>query len=48
MAWRGFLKESKSFMNYPHCGRLKFWLEFPKAFIIYWLTIMRGKRRSNS
>ncbi len=35
-----FLKLSKSYMNYPNCGRFYFWTRFPKAFIIYaWLGI---------
>jgi len=39
MAWRGFLKESKFYINYPKCGRFYFWVRFPKALIKYlWLT----------
>jgi hypothetical protein len=33
--WRGFLTESKLFMNYPGCGKLKFWTRFPLAFLKY-------------
>jgi len=31
MKWRGFLKESKSYINYPKCGRFYFWFNFPRA-----------------
>ena len=34
-AWRGFVRESKSYMGYPKCGRLYFWLGFPRAFLRY-------------
>lgn len=38
MAYRGFLIESKSYMNYPHCGRWYFWSRFPFAWIgFHWL-----------
>jgi hypothetical protein len=37
--WRGFVTESKSYMNYPNCGRWNFWKRFPRAFVIfYWMT----------
>jgi hypothetical protein len=36
MAWRGFLAESKSYIGYPHCGRLRFWSEFPGAWARFW------------
>lgn len=36
MAWKGFITESKYFMNYPKCGRLKFWASLPRvAFRFY-------------
>ena len=28
-----FVKESKSYIGYPKCGKLHFWLRFPKALI---------------
>lgn len=31
--WRGILKESKSYMNYPKCGRVWFWLHYPAAWL---------------
>jgi len=31
--WKGFFKESKSYMDYPICGKLRFWLRLPIAFI---------------
>lgn len=38
MAWQGFLKESKSYMSYPRCGRFKFWLGYPVALVRFkWL-----------
>ncbi len=37
--WQGFLIESKHYMNYPKCGAIKFWKQFPKAFVrFYWFT----------
>ena len=41
MSWQGFLKESKSYMNYPKNGRLKFWLYYPIALYKY-CRIMKG------
>ena len=38
MAWKGFLTESKQFMNYPKCGRLYFWIRFPKAALGFCLS----------
>lgn len=38
MAWKRFLKESKSFMEYNSLslfGKLKFWIRFPKAYFVY-------------
>lgn len=43
--WLGFITESKKFMNYPKFGRLKFWLRFPKAYIIYIFLTLREKLR---
>ena len=31
MSWKGFLQESKSYMSYPQCGCIKFWLRYPIA-----------------
>ena len=45
MSWRGFLTESKSFMNYPHCGRLVFWLRYPFAWFSY-RSLMRGSDKN--
>ena len=33
--WKGFIRESKSYMNYPQCGKLKFWMYFPIALYKY-------------
>ena len=41
--WRGFLTESKSFMNYPKCGRLHFWVRFPGALFRYLKLTYMGK-----
>lgn len=38
MSWRGFHKESKSFMNYENLSikdKLKFWIRYPYAYYIY-------------
>lgn len=36
--FRGFLLESKSYMGYPKCGRLYFWVRFPIAWIkFHWV-----------
>ena len=35
-SWRGMLTESKSFMNYPKCGRWYFWRRFPMAAMRYY------------
>ncbi len=52
MAWKGLLAESKSYMVYPKCGRLKFWLRYPKAFIkFHWcmykdrMSYLKGDRK---
>lgn len=43
--WRGFVAESKSYMNYPKCGRVKFWLAFPVALARYtWYVIVDRAR----
>jgi len=39
MAWKGFLVESKSYMNYPNCGHLHFWWRFPKALFTYLFVV---------
>ncbi len=33
--WRGFITESKSYMNYPKCGRVYFWSRLPIALYSY-------------
>lgn len=33
MSFRGFYVESKSFLNYPHCGKWYFWSRFPFKWI---------------
>lgn len=32
MAWKGFVAESKSYMNYKPGNRLKFWKRFPGVY----------------
>ena len=44
--WRGFLTESKSYMNYPKCGRISFWIKFPKAFIKFKIFEFKYRRGS--
>jgi len=48
--WKGFLIESKSYMGYPKCGRVKFWKQFPAAAIRFygipfkhWLFVVYNK-----
>ena len=31
--FRGFLIESKAYLNYPKCGRLRFWFNLPRAWV---------------
>lgn len=38
--WRGFLVESKSFMNYPEY-KLNFWVYFPRAWIRFHFYILQ-------
>lgn len=42
--WKGFLKESQSYMNYPKCGRLYFWLNYPLAWIKFMLETYKNRR----
>jgi len=43
--WKGFITESKSYMDYPKCGRISFWLQFPRAMArFYFLGPFRGVR----
>jgi len=47
MAWQGFMKESKSFMNYnarTGFGKLRFWAYYPIALIKYKYCIWRSLR----
>ena len=44
MAWRGFLKESKSYMNYPECGRFRFWLYFLIAYYKFYTFMKKSKK----
>lgn len=38
--WQGFLKESKRYMNYPKCGRVRFWIRYPVALLRYtWYSL---------
>jgi len=39
--YRWYLETSKSFMNYPYCGRVYFWARSPRAF--FRLLIMEIK-----
>ena len=43
MSYRGFLIESKSYMNYPQCGRLYFWSRFPTAWVMFYLLCLKDK-----
>ena len=43
MAWQGILEESKSYMNYPHCGKLWFWVRYPMA----WFKFKRCMAKEN-
>lgn len=36
--WKGFLIESKSFMDYENLsflGKLEFWFRYPKAYVLF-------------
>ncbi len=46
MAYKGFIRESKSYMSYPRCGRIKFWLAFPRACFRYNYFMVRSKLRN--
>ncbi len=41
--WRGFYRESKSYLDYPKCGRWYFWSKFPVAWIkfTYWELVQK-------
>lgn len=43
MVWKGFLKESKLFMNYRRGNRIQFWLMFPKAWFRFNYLMLRYK-----
>lgn len=41
MAWKGFVKESKSYMGYGKAiSKINFWIKFPKAALkFYWPSV---------
>ncbi|OFZ54962.1 MAG: hypothetical protein A2428_03045 [Bdellovibrionales bacterium RIFOXYC1_FULL_54_43] len=41
--WKGFLAESKHYMNYPHCGRFYFWRRLPGAWFQYTRFSLKGR-----
>ena len=43
MAWKGFIRESKVYMNYPKCGRIYFWLRLPAAYWEFRKAMKGGK-----
>ena len=45
MSWKGFLKESKYYMNYSKCGKINFWTQFPFAFIKFHWSVLRDLNR---
>ena len=48
MAWNGFLSESKSYMNYPQCGKVLFWKQFPSAWWKYHRCIWKSNNSDRS
>lgn len=41
--WKGFIAESKSYMDYPKCGRWYFWFRFPRAWFIFYYYLYKNK-----
>ena len=41
--WKGFLIESKCYMNYPKCGKFYFWKWFPAAFLLFHFYELKDK-----
>ena len=46
MAWKGFVKESQSYLNYGKSySKCKFWLLLPLAYIRYKITMYKEKMK---
>ena len=43
MVWKGFIKESQLFLNYPKCGRWYFWSRLPYKYINFGILVLRFK-----